>query len=118
MRQAGLVQTGNVVLRRHLNSHRFPERARQLPRAVLRAVSEPPPLIASSLVIAEGHGWFLRRYDQELTVQFLVFVDALPKPDNPGLRYFRTCQVRPYRKEILGPGTHVGGCSWAGYHVG
>jgi len=43
-----------------------------------RLFSEPPPLVTSSLVIAEGHGWFLRRYDQRRAVQFLVFVDALP----------------------------------------
>ncbi|MFY9724253.1 MAG: type II toxin-antitoxin system VapC family toxin [Bryobacteraceae bacterium] len=43
-----------------------------------RLFSEPPPLIISSLVIAEGHGWFLRRYDQRRAVQFLSFIDALP----------------------------------------
>ena len=43
-----------------------------------RLFSEPPALITSSLVIAEGHGWFLRRYDQQRAVQFLAFVDALP----------------------------------------
>lgn len=43
-----------------------------------RLFSQPPPLITSSLVIAEGHGWFLRRYDQQRAVQFLAFVDALP----------------------------------------
>ena len=25
--------------------------------------SDPPPLVTSALVVAEGHGWFLRRYD-------------------------------------------------------
>jgi len=40
--------------------------------------SEPPPPITSSLVIAEGHRWFFRRYDQRSAVQFLGFVDALP----------------------------------------
>src|SRR5439155_23746830 len=43
-----------------------------------RLFSEPPPLITSSMVIAEGHGWFLRRYDQRRAVQFLAFIDALP----------------------------------------
>ena len=43
-----------------------------------RLFSEPPPLITSSLVIAEGYGWFLRRYDQRRAVQFLAFIDALP----------------------------------------
>ena len=30
-------------------------------------------LTTSSLVIAEGHGWFLRRYDQRRAIQFLAF---------------------------------------------
>ena len=42
-----------------------------------RLFSEPPPLTTSSLVVAEGHGWFLRRYDQRRAVQFLAFIDAL-----------------------------------------
>jgi predicted nucleic acid-binding protein len=28
--------------------------------------------------VAEGHGWFLRRYDQRRAVQFLNFLDVLP----------------------------------------
>ena len=43
-----------------------------------RLFSVPPPLITSALVIAEGHGWFLRRYDRRRAIQFLAFVDALP----------------------------------------
>jgi predicted nucleic acid-binding protein len=43
-----------------------------------RLFSEPPPMIASALVIAEGHGWFLRRYDSFRAVQFLAFVQELP----------------------------------------
>src|SRR5436190_23202635 len=43
-----------------------------------RLFSQPPPLVTSSLVIVEGHGWFLRRYDRQRAVQFLAFVDALP----------------------------------------
>ena len=43
-----------------------------------RLFSAPPPMITSSLVIAEGHGWFLRRYDQKRAIQFLTFIDALP----------------------------------------
>lgn len=35
-------------------------------------------MITSSLVVAEGHGWFLRRYDRQRAVQFLAFVEALP----------------------------------------
>ncbi|MBI3667664.1 MAG: type II toxin-antitoxin system VapC family toxin [Acidobacteria bacterium] len=40
--------------------------------------SDPPPLVTSALVVAEGHGWFLRRYDQRRAIQFLNFVHELP----------------------------------------
>lgn len=43
-----------------------------------RLFSDPPPLVTSALVLAEGHGWFLRRYDQRRALEFLNFVDALP----------------------------------------
>lgn len=42
-----------------------------------RLFAEPPNLVSSALVIAEGHGWFLRRYDQQRAIQFLAFVHAL-----------------------------------------
>ena len=42
-----------------------------------RLFSDPPRLITSSLVIAEGHGWFLR-YDAQRAIQFLTFLDLLP----------------------------------------
>jgi predicted nucleic acid-binding protein len=42
-----------------------------------RLFSDPPPLVTSSLVIAEGHGWFLRRYDAGRAIQFLSFVGEL-----------------------------------------
>ena len=43
-----------------------------------RLFSVPPPLFTSSLVVAEGHGWFLRRYDRRRAGQFLAFIGALP----------------------------------------
>ena len=43
-----------------------------------RLFSNPPQLVTSSLVVAEGHGWFLRRYDRERAIQFLNFIDDLP----------------------------------------
>lgn len=43
-----------------------------------RLFSVPPPLVTSSLVVAEGHGWFLRRYDQHRAIQFLALIEALP----------------------------------------
>lgn len=39
--------------------------------------ADPPPLITSPLVIAEGQGWFLRRYDVTRGLQFLNFVETL-----------------------------------------
>ncbi len=43
-----------------------------------RLFAAPPPLVTSSLVVAEGHAWFLRRYDSQRAIQFLAFIDALP----------------------------------------
>jgi predicted nucleic acid-binding protein len=42
-----------------------------------RLFSDPPALVTSCLVIAEGHGWFLRRYDSRRAVEFLNFVGVL-----------------------------------------
>ena len=42
-----------------------------------RLFSDPPALVTSALVVAEGHGWFLRRYDGHRAVQFLNLIDAL-----------------------------------------
>jgi predicted nucleic acid-binding protein len=43
-----------------------------------RSFVDPPPLVTSALVVSEGHGWFLRRYDQWRAIQFLNFIDTLP----------------------------------------
>jgi predicted nucleic acid-binding protein len=43
-----------------------------------RLFSDPPTLVTSALVVAEGHGWFLRRYDQRRAVSFLNFIQNLP----------------------------------------
>jgi predicted nucleic acid-binding protein len=42
-----------------------------------RLFSDPPALVTSALVIAEGHGWFLRRYDYRKALSFLNFVEEL-----------------------------------------
>lgn len=44
----------------------------------LRLFSDPPALLTSALVIAEGHGWFLRRYDQRRAMIFLSFIQEVP----------------------------------------
>lgn len=43
-----------------------------------RLFSVPPPLVTSALVVAEGHGWFLRRYDRHRAAEFLAFIGSLP----------------------------------------
>jgi predicted nucleic acid-binding protein len=43
-----------------------------------RLFSDPPPLTTSALVIAEGHGWFFRRYDKRRAIQFLNFIAEMP----------------------------------------
>ena len=42
-----------------------------------RLFSDPPALATSALVVAEGHGWFLKRYDGARALQFLAFVEEL-----------------------------------------
>lgn len=42
-----------------------------------RLFSNPPPLVTTSLVIAEGHAWFLRRYDRNRALQFLAMIEDM-----------------------------------------
>lgn len=42
-----------------------------------RLFAQPPPLVTTTLVVAEGHGWFLRRFDPARALQFLSLVEAI-----------------------------------------
>jgi predicted nucleic acid-binding protein len=42
-----------------------------------RLFADPPPLVTTTLVVAEGHGWFLRRYDQGRALQFLAMIEQM-----------------------------------------
>lgn len=42
-----------------------------------RLFADPPRLLTTTLVIAEGHGWFLKRYDPTRGLQFLAMVEAM-----------------------------------------
>jgi predicted nucleic acid-binding protein len=55
----------------------FTDRSDSYHASYLRLFAEPPALVTSSLVIAEGHGWFLRRYDQRKAIQFLALIQGL-----------------------------------------
>lgn len=39
--------------------------------------AKPPKLLTTSLVISEGHAWFLRRYDRTRALQFLGLIESL-----------------------------------------
>ena len=55
-----------------------------------RLFADPPALVTSALVIAEGHGWFLRRYDAARAVQFLQFIQEC-----------RPLKIRPFGEDDL-----------------
>ncbi|MGH8496605.1 MAG: type II toxin-antitoxin system VapC family toxin [Gammaproteobacteria bacterium] len=42
-----------------------------------RLFADPPALITTTLVLAEGHGWFLRRFDSTRALQFLAMIEAM-----------------------------------------
>ena len=58
-----------------------------------RLFSNPPRLVTTTLVVAEGHGWFLKRYDRTRALQFIAMVEALT----------------PMAVVAVGPDEHAGG---------
>jgi hypothetical protein len=42
-----------------------------------RLFAAPPRLITTTLVVAEGHGWFLKRYDRTKALQFIAMIEAM-----------------------------------------
>jgi predicted nucleic acid-binding protein len=42
-----------------------------------RLFAKPPALLTTTLVIAEGHAWFLRRYDRTRALQFMAMVEDM-----------------------------------------
>ena len=55
----------------------FLDRSDSYHKVFARLFSDPPELITSPLVIAEGHAWFLKRYDSYRAIQFLNFIEEL-----------------------------------------
>jgi predicted nucleic acid-binding protein len=43
-----------------------------------RLFGDPPALVSTALVLAEGNGWFLKRFDRRRALQFVAFIEALP----------------------------------------
>ena len=58
-----------------------------------RLFADPPALLTTSLVIGEGHAWFLRRFDVTRGLRFLAMIEAM-KP-------LRTVSVGP-REQAAG----------------
>lgn len=42
-----------------------------------RLFADPPGLHTTSLVVAEGHAWFLRRYDRGRALQFMAMIEDM-----------------------------------------
>jgi predicted nucleic acid-binding protein len=42
-----------------------------------RLFGDPPALVTTTLVVAEGHGWFLRRYGRTRALKFLAMIEAM-----------------------------------------
>jgi len=55
----------------------FADRSDTYHAVFTRLFATPPKLLTSSLVISEGHGWFLRRYDRTRALQFLAMVEDM-----------------------------------------
>jgi predicted nucleic acid-binding protein len=43
-----------------------------------RLFDNPPRLVTTSLVVSEGHAWFLRRFDRFRALQFLSILEQMP----------------------------------------
>ena len=55
----------------------FADRSDTYNLAFRRLFAKPPGLITTALVAAEGHAWFLRRYDRTRALQFLAMLEAM-----------------------------------------
>jgi predicted nucleic acid-binding protein len=42
-----------------------------------RLFSTPPTIVTTTLVVAEGHGWFLKRYDRTRALHYVALIEAL-----------------------------------------
>ncbi|MSQ72256.1 MAG: PIN domain-containing protein [Betaproteobacteria bacterium] len=65
----------------------------------------PPKLASTSLVIAEGHGWFLSRYDRFRAMQFMAMIEDMTPltvwPVGPVEIAGATAIMRKYKEQDL-----------------
>lgn len=55
----------------------FADRSDSYHALFARLFADPPRLVTTALVVAEGQGWFLRRYDPTRALMFLALVEDL-----------------------------------------
>jgi len=55
----------------------FADRSDSFHHLFRRAFAEPPSLVTTALVIAEGHGWFLKRFDSYRALGFLAMIEQI-----------------------------------------
>lgn len=55
----------------------FADRSDSFHHLFRRAFSDPPRLITTTFVVAEGHGWFLRRFDSYRALDFLAMIQTM-----------------------------------------
>jgi predicted nucleic acid-binding protein len=55
----------------------FVDRSDTYHPAFRRLFSAPPSLLTTTLVVAEGHAWFLRRYDRTRALKFLAMIEDM-----------------------------------------
>ncbi len=65
----------------------------------------PPKLATTSLVIAEGHAWFLKRYDRFRAMQFMAMIEDMTPltvfPVGPAEVKGATAMMRRYKDQDL-----------------
>lgn len=70
-----------------------------------RLFADPPALVTTPLVLAEGHGWFLRRYDSVKALQFLGLIEELAplrvSPIGPREQQAATALLRRFADQEL-----------------
>jgi len=70
-----------------------------------RLFQDPPALATTVLVVAEGHGWFLRRYDRHRGMQFLALIEAMKPlrvlPVGPAEQAAAAALIRRYSDQDL-----------------
>jgi len=81
-----------------------------------RLFAQAPPLVTSSLTIAEGHSWFLRKYNAERAARFLAFVRELPGLTIESFGEAEIFGRHRTRDEVQGSEPDARRFSWIGNH--